>query len=239
MIESPPSPVAGAGTGSFRVLLTRAVFACLVLATPVFSVLVYRTFYARYYFVTATWGVHTQEVYEQRLRDSEALDPSFGEPGMKLSQLLRRRGDLEAAMSQQRVSMESFQPYDTFEQLGRNYEAAGKMGDAKRTFSRMSRMHPGDVRPLEWLAVLAVRDRDSSEATRLTREILRLDMSNLNAPYLRAKDAEMAGDYNTALSNYQIIGSALSRTPKPPPNLLFKPEEIEKQLIEVRKALSK
>lgn len=212
----------------------RTVSVLLALIAGMAGIFVYRTYFSRYFFVMATRGAHGEESYEANLRQSMRMDPSYGHSHQMLARLMARRFRYGAAQQLQNDGMASFRTPQSFENMGRILSARGRDAEARSYLERASQMNPASVTALEQLASLAYRAGNSHSLEELTRQILRLDLNNLNALYLRAKDAERAGVRETALLNYQRISAGMNYMKgRKPESLLFKADEIRERLKEL------
>jgi cytochrome c-type biogenesis protein CcmH/NrfG len=197
------------------------------------------TFYGKYFDVMASRGVHTEQVYEERLKRALQFDPSNGYVLLKLARVAMRQGGDGLARNLQLEGMKSFSSVRAYGQLGSIYMRLKSDRDAEEAFLRAVRMNPNYVEAWEQLAILALKAGDSQRLQELTDEIRRRDMNNLNVYYLRAKDAERRGDVNAALLNYQIISAELMRRQTPGERAMFTPEEVRaniRQLLAQREA---
>jgi tetratricopeptide (TPR) repeat protein len=195
-------------------------------------------FFARYYFVVATRGAHDQHRHEEYLRKALTMNPTFGYANLALARLTMMQNKYGAAMELQRAGMESFRPFRAYQQLGTIHERLGEPDRATAEFERSRRMYPNDVVVLERLAALAFRQRDEQGLLRHTDELLRYDLNNLNALYLRARSAEQHGNSAAAFLGYQLISIELSRIAgRPDRPLLFDSDEITSRLQILRPML--
>ncbi|AXA36203.1 MAG: hypothetical protein KatS3mg130_1362 [Candidatus Sumerlaea sp.] len=195
------------------------------------------TYYGRLYDVMASRGVHSIDVYEARLKRAVGYDPTYGYARAKLAQYYLRHGTSSMALNEQLKAMETFNSVRNFAQLGTIYLRFGKEKEAKETFERAVRMNPNFIEGWERLALLALREGDSERVQELTGEILRRDVKNLNAYYLRAKDSEQRGDLNGALLNYQMISAELYRRKSPLKDAMFTEKDIREKLDLLKKQL--
>jgi len=191
------------------------------------------TFYGKYFDVMASRGVHTTQVYEERLKTALKFDPSNGYVRVKLARLAMLQGADGLALEYQREGMKSFSSVRSYGQLGSIYMRLKRDRDATETFEKAVRMNPNYIEAWEQLGVLALKQGDSQRLAEVTQEILRRDLKNLNVYYLRAKDAERRGDTNAALLNYQLVSAELTRRKSPGERAMFTPEEIRKKVIEL------
>jgi Tfp pilus assembly protein PilF len=198
----------------------------------------YATYLSRYDFVLAKMGQKSQESYEALLRRSFQRDPSHGYANLELARMLIFQRKYGAARTFQEQGMESFRPMRAYEQMGTIAARLGDLEEAKRYFTYATLMFPNNVQAFEQLAFLAYEQKDSERLDTLIDEILRLDMLDLNAFYLRARDAERMGQTDSALLNYEFISAELSRVAVRSGRQLFDPQEIRSRLLELRKAQS-
>lgn len=191
------------------------------------------TFYGKYFDVMASRGVHTAQVYEERLKKALQFDPTNGYVRVKLARLAMRQGADGLALEFQREGMKSFSSVRSYGQLGSIYMRLKKDRDAVETFQKAVRMNPSYLEAWEQLAVLALKEGDSQRLAEITGEIQRRDLKNLNVYYLRAKDAERRGNVNAALLNYQILSAELTRRKTQPERSMFAPDEIRRRIQEL------
>ncbi|MGB9692533.1 MAG: tetratricopeptide repeat protein [Candidatus Sumerlaeaceae bacterium] len=195
------------------------------------------TFYGKYFDVMASRGVHSPQVYEERLKRALHFDPTNGYVALKLARVAMRQGADGLALNYQREGMKSFSSVRSYGQLGSILMRKTFDREAAETFERAVRMNPNYIEAWEQLGILALRAGESQNLQQVTEEIRRRDLRNLNVYYLRAKDAERRGDTNGALLNYQIISAELARRNKMPERPMFSRDEIQsriKQLLEER-----
>jgi tetratricopeptide (TPR) repeat protein len=216
--------------------LVRAGFVAAALVLAGAGYLSATTYYGRFYDVMASRGVHGEEEYERNLRTALAYDDSYGYGNIKMAALMMRRGADGLALVHQERGMRSFNSVRTYAQLGSIQNRLGRLADAGESFERAAAMYPGYIDALEQLALLAYRAGDSNRLQELTAEIRNRDINNLDAYYLRAKDAERVGNTNAALLNYQLISASLARTRAMPAQSMFDRAEIESRLKELGKA---
>jgi tetratricopeptide (TPR) repeat protein len=217
--------------------VTRMLFAtaaAVVLAAGYLSV---QTFVGRYYFVSSFRGLITGDEHERYLRSALQHDPSLGYGNMALARVMIRRGAYGAALACQETGMKSFNSVRGHEQLGTILDKLGRTQDAEDTFSRALSMHPDDVVALERLAKLAYEAGASERVNDLTDQILRLELNNINAYYLRAKDAERQANWSRAFLNYQMVSALSARSKRVAEQAFFDPREIEERLLDIRKIL--
>lgn len=199
----------------------------------------YPTYAARYCFVEATRGVHSEAEYERSLARSVALDPSYGHARLLHARLMMKRGAYGAAYDDQVAGMSSFQPVRAYAQMGSICEKIGRPAEAAEWFTRALRMYPLAVDVMESLAVLALRAGDSTELNRVLRDLQELDVANPNAYYLLARDAERTGQTAAALLNYQRLSTILARGAQDRTRLLFDPKEVAARIGELQTEVSK
>ncbi len=188
------------------------------------------TFYGKYFDVMASRGVHTAQVYEDRLKKALSFDPTNGYVRLKLARVAMRQGGDGLALTHQLEGMKSFSSVRGYGQLGSICMRLKRDREAEEAFLKAVRMNPNYIEAWEQLAILTLKAGDSRKLHEITDEILRRDFKNLNAYYLRAKDAERRGDTNAALANYQRISAELVRRGSEVERALFTIEEVRKQI---------
>ncbi len=198
------------------------------------------TFYGKYFDVMASRGVHTAQVYEERLKRALHFDPTNGYVALKLARVAMKQGADGLALNYQREGMKTFSSVRAFGQLGSIFMRKKFDREAAETFERAVRMNPNYIEAWEQLGILALRSGDSEKLQQVTEEIRRRDLKNLNVYYLRARDAERRGDMNAALLNYQIISAEVTRRGgKIPERTMFSIDEVRakiKELLREREA---
>jgi hypothetical protein len=85
---------------------------------------------------------------------------------------------------------------------------------------------------MEQLALVAISQGDSAAVEYWTDAIRNRDFTNLNAQYLRARDAERLKNQNGARTLYQQISSQIHSLDTLPPGTLFSRNEITRRLAD-------
>ncbi|MBX7245627.1 MAG: hypothetical protein K1X53_09005 [Candidatus Sumerlaeaceae bacterium] len=196
------------------------------------------SYYGRYYFVSATRGVHDEAKHEQDLKKALSYDPSHGYANLALARLMLKREAFGGALQYQQQGMESFLPLRGYVQMGTILEKLGRAKDAEDYYNKAVRMDPSSIEALERLALLAFRAQDSVRLESLASEIRRLDLNNVNSLYLLARDAERTNNLGVAYQNYQNISFILSRKQAGSGALLFKPEDIGASMTDLREKIA-
>jgi Tfp pilus assembly protein PilF len=190
-----------------------------------------RAFYGLFYVTVARVGPRDPLVLERNLRRALEHDPAAGRANVELARLLNSPGSYGAALDHLRRGMLTFRPISSYLQLGLLLHRIGNRTDeAKTALEAAVRMNPGNIRAMEQLAIIAISEGDSKSVERWTDAIRYRDFSNLNALYLRARDAERLGNLTGARTLYQQISSLIYHMDSLPAGTLFSREEIQRQL---------
>ncbi len=211
-------------------------FAAVGLAILGVAYFVFTGFYARYFTVLAR-AAPNPETYERNLVKALEFDPSYNWANLQMARVALRENKLGAARAYQEKTMQSHVSVAGLEQMGMVMNRLHQRKEAVAYFQQAVRVDPGNVAALEQLASFALEAGDDAELERLTAEILRYDLGNLNVFYLRARAADRVGNSRAALLNYQNISQALARGPAPR-RFLGTKAEVEKRLRELKAAVA-
>lgn len=210
-------------------LLIRAAAALLIVMLVPGLVYAMRTYAGLYEFMRARRGVHTAQEFEERLWRTIELYPAYGYARLMIARSMLTAGAHAAALEQQRAGMRHFRPLMAYAQMGSILANMQQYDAARAEFEMVARLNPRSVAPLEQLAYIALRDRDRARLARVTDEILRIDMNNVNAWYLRAQEAEQNQNIGTAITYYQRV-SAMLQGGEPPRGAVFTKRQLEDRL---------
>jgi tetratricopeptide (TPR) repeat protein len=125
--------------------------------------------------------------------------------------------------------MQSFRPFRAYQQQATIEERRSRPLAAVDLYERALLMHPTDITSLERLALLAYRINDREKLERAIDNLLRVDLNNLNAYYLRALEARRSGTAATEFRNLQFISTELARR-QPERPLLFSEDIVATRL---------
>ena len=220
-------------------LLWRGLFLLVGIVLIVVLVFARNNYLGSLYFVKATRGVHTEEVFEENLKKSIAFDHAHGYSNVVLARLLLGRNDLQGAEEMQKDGMKSFTSVRTFAQMGLIRELQGDANDAKKWYEKSMTMNPKNTDCLERLGVIALEQGDSSKVKEYAARIHDLDMNHVNASYLLAKDCENKNDFDAALRHYINISTVMSRVKVLGCKPLFEDDEIGNSISRLIKASKK
>jgi lipopolysaccharide biosynthesis regulator YciM len=191
-----------------------------------------RAFYGQLYVSVARNGTRDLNAREQFLRRAIAHDPAAGRANVELARLLDKSDSYGAALQHLQIGMRTFRPISSYLQLGLLLDNIGKKDEARSVLESAVRMNPGNIRAMEQLALVAISQGDSAAVEYWTDAIRNRDFTNLNAQYLRARDAERLKNQNGARTLYQQISSQIHSLDTLPPGTLFSRNEITRRLAD-------
>lgn len=212
---------------------TRPVAVVALVAFALAAFLATQNFYGLFYFVLANYEARSPQQHIELLQQSLAHDSSMGYANLMLARTEMAKGNYAEAENLQETGMRSFSSVRGYEQAATIQLKLGHRAEARELFREAHLMNPADVPTLEQLAAIAWQENDPVTLEELTREMLRLDLNNLNALYFRAKDAERRQNWNAALLNYQTISARMTQS-KVKQGLFFTTEEIQQRIADLR-----
>lgn len=204
----------------------------VLLAVPVS----FKGYFARYHTVAARVAPNAHE-YDLSLKRALAFDPSFNYANQLMAQYALREGKLGAAREYQTSAMRSFVSVTGLERMGIILSRLGDREGAREHLEMAVRVQPGNVSAMEQLALFAFDENDSDRLQELTAEILRSDLENLNAHYLRALDAQRSGNPEAALHSLQRVSAGLARGADVSRRFGGTREEVERRLADLKRAV--
>ena len=169
--------------------MQRISFACAAILLLAGGVLSCREFLAQYYTVEAQ-SAGSREQHHGALARALEFEPEYNWASLLMARLMLRTEAYGGAQAYQRRAMRSYCTIGAIEQMGSIQKRLGNHEDARNHFQKAARVNPGNVRALTQLALLAYETRNLGELEQLTADILRHDLGNLDAHYLRAAAAE-------------------------------------------------
>jgi tetratricopeptide (TPR) repeat protein len=216
-------------------LIQRAAHALAALLLLWASVVAARGFYSQFFTVEAqTAG--SREQHQRALLRALEFDLEYNWANLLMARLMLRYEAFGGALEYQEAAMQSHRTVGAVEQMGSIQKRLGNTGAARTQFQKAVRINPGNVRALTQLALLAYDAGDLAELEQLTAEILRHDLGNLDAHYLRALAADREGNTAAAVLAYQRVSAGLLRGEDAGRGTLFTKEAVEKRLRELAKA---
>ena len=223
MIISPPALM--------RLLFT-AVAVMLLWTMPT----IFHGYYARYHTMAARVAPTSTE-YTKALNRALIHYPQFNYANQLMAQYALRENRLGAALEYQRAAMESFVSVTSIERMGTILSKLNRRDAARDQLEKAARIHPGSVGALEQLAFFAYDEGDSVRLQSLTAEILRYDLENINAWYLRALDAWKTGNLESALTYLERVSAALSKEGESTRRFAGTRFEVDRRLTELKQAI--
>ena len=214
----------------------RCAFAVAVLAALLATPVAFSGYYARYHTVAARVAPNAHE-YDRSLKRALAFDPSFNYANQLMAQYALREGKLGAAREYQAAAMRSFVSVTGLERMGVILSRLGEREAARELLEMAARVQPGNVSALEQLALFAFDENDSDRLQEVTGEILRSDLENLNAHYLRALDAQRTGNPEAALHSLQRVSAGLARGGDVTRRFGGTREEVDRRLADLKRAV--
>ena len=215
----------------------RLICASFLICLVALHICVWRNYMGAFSLVRSTRGVHTEEYAVQQLDKAVNYDQTQGYAYILLAKNFIQRSDAEKALELQELGMRSFLSVRTYAQLGLIYELLGRSTDAREMYTKALRMNSKNVDVLQRLAVLAYDAGDSATLRDYADQIHNLDMNNVNATYLLAKDMERRNDREGALRNYIGISTVMSRIKTLGSKPVFTDEDIQDSIRRLIEAL--
>ena len=214
----------------------RCAFAAVVVAALLAAPVAFSGYYARYHTVAARVAPNAHE-YDRSLKRALAFDPSFNYANQLMAQYALREGKLGAAREYQAAAMRSFVSVTGLERMGVILSRLGEREGARELLEMAARVQPGNVSALEQLALFAFDENDSDRLQEVTGEILRSDLENLNAHYLRALDAQRTGNPEAALHSLQRVSAGLAKGGDVTRRFGGTREEVDRRLADLKRAV--